>query len=545
MAPGNYPPQTLKFDPKKTGANVIFRPAAGGEPRIDSGLFPADARSNLILSGAGHVTFEGLRIVGELRIVPNTGSKTRPETRFPEQIAFLGGRIDGFFTIRGVNGLTFDGTVIGNYILRDGNPDTSGVPRIGYYPGQPDARNMVFRRVRFENIVRPPGTRTHGECLFLDAGVDGLKIVESRFTNCAVFDIFAFRSGRAPSNVTIENTWLDAPRDSEGRLAPTAIAFKSIPNPQPVATNWKIRFNSLRGNILFKCEPGNGCESAFSNIVVSSNVGWNGSGTCPQPGTQGVIFEHNVWSGRPCSSSDKRGALGFVASEEFDFRLVRGAPAIGFGAKEGGPPTDIAGRKRPRTLAPDAGAWQREPALVVSGRSIGTAATTMSRAEIVAFYGASRKRSKLRLPDGTRVISHAYPMRGGRLTVTYRDDEVVAISTTSAYYETDRGLGPGDPLRPRKAELASCRPVGGSCRQGKALCQTDRRETPSRRRDRRRRARIHATLRDTTRLIQVLRPWGSAPASPRIARTTSRSGTDRSRPRRTRRTAACRSTVAS
>ena len=49
-------------------------------------------------------------------------------------------------------------------------------------------------------------------------GVQGLTIRNGRFSNCAVFDILISRSGTdpAPTNITIENTVLEASKDVDG-----------------------------------------------------------------------------------------------------------------------------------------------------------------------------------------------------------------------------------------------------------------------------------------------------------------------------------------
>jgi hypothetical protein len=455
---GTYARQTVRYESAKAaGPPVTFR--ASADARLDIGSPPGHSSSGLEIVGAQHLVFENLHVVGELRVVP-TRSKPTPDVRYPENIAFKGGRVDGFFTIRGVNGISFSGTTIGNYALRDANPKINGVPKVGNYPGQPDARNVVFSGVRFENLVRPPGTRTHAECLFLDGGITGLRITRSRFTNCAVFDIFVFRAnGRTATDVVIENNWLDAPRDTGGKLASTAIAFKEMPNPQPVAERWRIRFNSLRGNILFKCTAGNGCESAWRDVVVSSNVGVNaGFGSCVEPGTEGVTFIRNIWTGKACSSSDRKAELGFVDPDGFDFRLVRNAPAIGFGDPEDAPASDVDSRIRPAELAPDAGGSQREPAIVVAGRAVGSARIGAPRADIVSFYGAPRKRTTQRLANDDRLMLHEYRIRGGLLRIGYVEDLVVLVSTTSPFYRTLRGVVAGESrTSPTKKGGAVCR----------------------------------------------------------------------------------------
>lgn len=447
---GNYPPQTITPDGSKTSdADVVFRPSAGATVRLDAGLPPGAGGSGLSILGASHVTFSGITIVGLLTIVPSTRSTTRSSTVYPRDISFSSGRLDGYFTIRGADGVTFREMTIGNYSLSDANPRIAGVPKIGNYPGQPDSTNAVFSHVSFENIVRPPGVKTHAECLFLDGGVSGLRITASRFTNCAVIDIFVYKgNGRAPSNVLLENNWLDSPRDSNGRIGGVAINFKEFPSTLPPAENWTIRFNSLRASILFKCFEGDGCAGSWRNVVVSSNVGWTPSfGTCLPPGAIGVSFDHNVWSGRKCSDTDKRAPLGFVSSDGFDFRLVPGAPALGAGSVDAHPDFDSDGRMRPRLVAPDAGAVQRETAEIVLRRSIGGVSFGASRDDVRAVYGAPRASHLARFGVRQRPVRvDLVRVPGGLLRVVYADDRVVGLATASRYYGTRTGFGPGAPV---------------------------------------------------------------------------------------------------
>jgi hypothetical protein len=464
ISSGSYPPQTLTPDVTKTSADdVVFEPAQGATVRLDAGLPPGAGGSGLTILGAKHVTFSRLTIVGLLTIVPSTRSSTRADTLYPSDLSFLSGRLDGYFTIRGADGVVFQDMTIGNYTLSDANPRIAGVPKLGNYEDQPESTNTVFSRVTFENIVRPPGVRTHAECLFLDGGVSGLRITQSRFTNCAVIDIFVYKgNGRAPSNVLLENNWLDSPRDSNGNPAGVAINFKQFPPSFPATANWTIRFNSLRASIVFKCFEGAGCASSWRNVVVSSNVAVSPSfGSCLPPGAKGVTFDHNVWSGRSCSATDVTAPPGFLAVDGFDFRLRPGAAAVGAGALEGRPAFDIDGRMRPRLVAPDAGAVQRETAEIVLARSIGGVALGATRNAVRGLYGAPRK--SLRSKHG----AVAAPVRiellrvpHGLLRVIYANERVVGLATASRYYSTRAGLGPGAALA-TAGPLAETRCEGG------------------------------------------------------------------------------------
>jgi hypothetical protein len=212
-----------------------------------------------------------------------------------------------------------------------------------------------------------------------------------------------------------------------------------------------------------------------TNVVIKGNIGPKGS--CQQ----NVTSSHNVWSGGRCSSSDRTASLANVfvsaTSTPFDLRLKAGSPALGAGDPADHPVLDIDGRLRPNKLAPDAGAWQREPALVVPGRSIGAARVGMSEQGIVAFYGSKRRRVVGKLADGSKAAFDTYRVRGGKLHVTYRGDRVVALATTSAFYRTAKGLAIGSPL-PSRGTDSTCRPVGAPKGKARLYVQPSRSKPP-------------------------------------------------------------------
>jgi hypothetical protein len=115
---------------------------------------------------------------------------------------------------------------------------------------------------------------------------------------------------------------------------------------------------------------------------------------------------------------------------------------------------------------------------VIAGRAIGTARIGMLRNDVTEFYGTPRKRRAVRLAKGSRVVVEEHRVSGGSVRVTYRGDKVAAISTTSAFYETSKGLGPGDALRARAKDDWTCRPVGASKRKARLFVRPTRAKAP-------------------------------------------------------------------
>lgn len=230
-----------------------------------------------------------------------------------------------------------------------------------------------------------------------------------------------------------------------------------------------VRYNSFLGALRLDPEVG-------GPNVVTGNIG-------PSSGCQpNASYSYNVWSGAKCAASDRTAPLTNVfvdpSSAGFGLQLKAGSPAIGAGDPRSFPPRDIAGRIRPVTFPADSGAWQREPALVVPGRSIGTATLQSRRAEIVGFYGTPRKRTRETLPDGTRLAIEEHRVRGGSMRITYRDETVVAIATTSTFYRTAKGLSPGSPLQARRDDDWRCRPVGAPVRKARFYVRPTRSKKP-------------------------------------------------------------------
>src|SRR5262249_40783222 len=230
-----------------------------------------------------------------------------------------------------------------------------------------------------------------------------------------------------------------------------------------------VRYSSLLGGVRL--------DPDVSNVVIKGNIGDKGRNSC-QPNAR---FSNNVWSGAKCSPSDRTAELSKVfvnaTSTPFDLRLKAGSPALGAGDPADHPKLDVDGQLRPNKLAPDAGAWQREPALVVPGRSIGTARIGMTEPRIVAFYGSSRHRVVGRLPNGSKAAFDPYRVRGGKLQGTYRADRVVSVATTSVYYRTAKGLAVGSPLTPRGTD-STCRPVGAPTGKARLYVQPSRSKHP-------------------------------------------------------------------
>ena len=447
IAAGSYPAQTLRPDPsKETGAVVLFRPA----PKATVVLASFTAGDNRKGLGPKHFELRDLKITSAVALRRGT-----------EDVVLR--NVDaGALTLSSTRGVRVYG---GDY-----GPWVDGVSHINacLEPGCLAAENILIDGALFHDytITNPA---KHSECLMIWPGRK-VTIRNSTFRNCTDFDLLVkpYNTGVAgsPGEITLENNFFDAPMPGSTATAScnpgcprggNAIAITH--GSEEAWSGVVIRYNSSLGGIRI--------DRAVANVVVTGNIAQKDQTfSC----LSNVRFAHNVWTGVKCSSSDRTAALSNVfvnaAASVFDFRLKAGSRAIGAGDQTNHPARDIAGRVRPIAFPPDAGAWQREPALVETGHAIGTATIGMSRAALVEFYGRPRKRASEKLADGTRLPVEDFRVTGGRLRVTYRGEKAVAIATTSRYYQTRRGLGPGTLLKPRAEENVPCRPVGA--RVGKA-----------------------------------------------------------------------------
>jgi hypothetical protein len=117
-----------------------------------------------------------------------------------------------------------------------------------------------------------------------------------------------------------------------------------------------------------------------------------------------------------------------------------------FCEQNGCPATDVDGHARPSRWRVDAGADQRESAAIVLGRTIGAITLGMAEQDVRTFYGTPRRVvTRVAYRGGPRVRVATYRAHGGSLWVTFDETKVVGVGTSSVYYQTSRGLGPGAP----------------------------------------------------------------------------------------------------
>jgi hypothetical protein len=400
VAAGSYSAQTITPSSRQDASPVVFRPepngaVSTGEIRINgaSGLELRDLTINdyYVAEGSSSITFRNV------------------STRFffirsASAISIIGGSVGG------------EGDAVSPTV---GATDQSAEP----------SRDVVIDGVDFHDITRANKPSNHVECLFVQS-VDGLTVRNSRFHNCDVFDVYVHKIGigPVPANVTFEDDFFDAA--TNGGFYSLFVSM----DQGYVFEHLVLRHNSFAQS--FHLDPGSYADTAVVGNVSPLRV-------C----TAGVAYSYNVFDHVACDPSDRLAALGFVNAAGFDLHLARGAAALGLDQSRDAPQRDIDGDFRPVRAAFDAGADQRETALIVPGRSLGGVHIGMSPSDVTQLFGPSRRVRKLAYGAGApRVTVASFGVHGGLLWVVYDHGSVVGVGTTSAYYTTGGGLGPGVPV---------------------------------------------------------------------------------------------------
>jgi hypothetical protein len=432
LAAGVYEGDHQFGAPAKNGSGVVvFRPASGAAVTV----------GGITLRGQNHVEFRDLTV--------NSWFLRRAQDVTFRNI------VTNFFFIRSSDSVRVLGGSVGP--IQDGTS-----PTIGNYTGEPPSSNVLVDRVLFHDIGRRNCPGCHVECLFLQES-NGVVIRNSKFTRCDIMDLYVSptQGGPTASNVLVENNWFDTPTDG----GYYAVVLNPDPGTDP--KNFVFRYNSLDAGLLIYPEP------TYAGSKVIGNIG-----RVPYCGQVGITYAGNVWANQRCGPTDRVAAAGYVDSEAFDFRLKPDSRAIGAAPVGTAPAVDLEGDRRPIRRAPDAGADQREPAVLSLAGVVGRARLGMTEATIRGLYGRPRSVSRRKLDGGGSARVARYRAPGGLLWTVSEQGRVVGVGTSSSYYVTGTGFGVGakrSALSPRA--VAPCGRASISRRAGRDLVLTARGDT--------------------------------------------------------------------
>jgi endonuclease YncB( thermonuclease family) len=233
-----------------------------------------------------------------------------------------------------------------NFVWSGGSIGPSFNEKASMIGGQPASRNLTYDGILWHDATRDD-QGIHMEC-FYAASVQGLTIRNSRFTNCAVYDLFITRivPDPNPSSIVLENNVFEESKD----IGPSSSGYYVF------GIHGDVRLDKLvlRNNVLeqpFQADPPSVQGGRFvGNIVASA---WNGADCWPA-----LSYSHNVFTKGRCVSSDTVAPKAFSQFENpsrGNYRLRAGAAAIDAGDPHDAPATDAFGDVRPFGRAPDAG----------------------------------------------------------------------------------------------------------------------------------------------------------------------------------------------
>jgi hypothetical protein len=308
LAAGSYGGQNIPAV-SRSGAPVTIQPAPGAQVSF-SGLNVSGSHVVVANIATGFVDIEG-GTISDVKVVNGSGGGV-----------FIGG---------GTNGISIVG---GSY----GGSENVAPVKI---QGSPAPTGVTFDGVVIHDAVRTDES-AHLECMYA-ADVQQFTVRNSQFRNCAIMDLFFTKlSGVNPKDVVVENNFFDKTGSHSTALSAGYYSL-SVSSNLDTAANFLIRNNSFLQSMTVD-------TPTLSNVRVYNNVGELSA--C----RSGVTYDHNVWTGRKCGSTDKQAASSFANPANYDLHLKAGAAAIGFGNPANAPASDIDGGARPAAGPVDAGA---------------------------------------------------------------------------------------------------------------------------------------------------------------------------------------------
>jgi hypothetical protein len=313
LAGGYYGCEEITGDAAR-GTDVVFRSATGQT---------AWTTCELLIS-ASHVAFENMKVAGirsnsaqylTLRNVDVTCLDEEPFQLWAGTCSagvFLFAPASHFQMLGGSVGPTWDDTY-------HGAPGQSQIG-INLAGGSAISTDLLFDGVHFHDNRRIDDTQ-HTSCLMVGGG-DGVTIRNSRFDDCAVFDLFftwwSFVSPQYPpaTNILLENNLFAraVAGCTECTAGWVAVEFADY---QPVWENVTIRNNATPQMMNF--------DGSYTNFALTGNA-------MPQVGyacKPGIDYSSNVVRGDPCGATDR---VGSIAAAQANVELVVARTALGYQA---------------------------------------------------------------------------------------------------------------------------------------------------------------------------------------------------------------------
>jgi hypothetical protein len=463
VAGGTYPPQTILYDATKTKPNVIIRPVSGQEVNIvapQEGMAISLGRNSDDPSSRApsYLTIAGVHAIGGLKQWPGSprnSFQTRSLTLRDSSFTDVRSRVGVLVTFTYADDLKVINNEIGPLCCGTDGLNIGNAGRAGT-----DASNVVIDHnyihdVTWDCSTNPDPSCTNSYncpantkvCNHSDGsqifGVKTLMMSNNRYYNAGGQNIFLQSAlGGVFSNLTFVNNMVST---SAGSRVTNSV---SLSGPGVGVVSGYVRFinNTFqRGLVIYDVLPGNRVLAPGTKVEMIGNIfGYagpdNGALRCTFTAGDGSqiqpFYSHNLLGNKQCGSTDRHGKAVFVSQDPShpDLHLVRGSPGVSAGDKAAVPRVDIDGQLRPLRWAPDVGADQREPAAIEAGHGLGAISLGESEAAVKNFYGAPRS-VKTAGPSGRKARIASYRLHRGTLWVVYVGKGVVAVGTSSSFYE--------------------------------------------------------------------------------------------------------------
>jgi hypothetical protein len=368
VAAGDYPNQVITAVAGRVGPNVLFRPATDARVVLAGLEF---GREQNPAFGPGFVTVRDMTLVNK-KVGPapqnQAGIFIGPGSRYITLENMDAGSVQTWFADR----VTIRGGDYGPCYAISGDSNVCGNTKFDVSTNI-TVEGALFHDYRFDNTCFADGADCHWECMYLNGGIN-ITIRNSRFRDCAVFDLFVTISGPDAANLghrnlTIENNWFDTPwaesTSGGSRSMPYGVSLAWCQNSPHGYRNVRIRFNSFQRSATLQHDPNPNC--IFENVSIVGNLMmWTG---CDARYT----YSHNVWSTSwrrgKCSPSDRIGASTFPyanteSGQGFNFRLTNKRKTLADNlvprsVSGGCPRIDFDRQRRPLNKRCDAGADER------------------------------------------------------------------------------------------------------------------------------------------------------------------------------------------
>jgi len=484
VAAGKYPKQRVVGLKDRSGRAVTFRCVRAHACQLgglglgqNSGSPSGDAPSN--------VTFDGLDVLGAIGTAYNQNADPQPTgiTVANSHIWSLDSDGSGI-VVQSVDHLTLRNVEIGPRCCGGNGTGADGIELGIPRPGAPSPSNIVLSRVYihdlFDSCSHVPASITarYGACTggsgYGDGcsncdHVDGIQVYGARgflMDSSRIYNVNAGHdvgqglfmqeaNGGKFSDVTIQNSMFgDTPNNDVSMSGPGSGSWTGYVH---------IYYNTIQGNLRLYGSPGNQIFRPGTSIVVvgniAGNIGSSDNNSCKITLSDGShykpAYRNNLSANQACGDNDIRGSATFVDNSKHtpNLHLARGSAGIGRGATDLHPPTDIDGKLRPLHTAPDIGASQHENALVSPRQSLGAVRLGMQEQAIAQLYGPGQP-----LSVSGRGLARA--KRFGSVDVAFNGaGRAVRLATSSSYYTTRDGIGPGATIPAARVQKLTC---GGS-----------------------------------------------------------------------------------